>query len=87
MHLDWAKLLEARSRPEEALKEYLYVDILFPGPKTSPEALLHASICQEQLGQIPEAKTTLQRLVDLFPNTPEAQKAAQRLQEFGKSAE
>jgi len=87
VHLDWAKLLEARSRPEEALKEYLYVDILFPGPKTSPEALLHASICQEQLGQIQEAKATLQRLVDLFPNTPEAQKAIQRLQEFGKSAE
>jgi len=86
LHLDWAKLLEARNRPEEALKEYLYVDILFPGPKTSPEALFRASVCQEQLGRIEEAKATLRQLVEMFPNTPEAQKAAQRLEQFGKPA-
>ena len=79
LHLDRGKLLEVRGHPELALKEYLYVDILFSDPRISPEALLRASICQEQLGKEGEARRLLERLVKMYPDAPQTRQARESL--------
>jgi TolA-binding protein len=84
LHLDRGRLMEVRGQPEEALKEYLYVDILFPDPRTSPSALLRGSIIQEQLGKKNEARQMLERLAKMYPDAPEARQAQERLKLLGK---
>ncbi len=87
VHLDRGKLLEARGLIQEALKEYLYVDILFPGPKTSPEAILRGADIQKRLGKEKEARDMLERLVQTYPDAPEAQQARLRLRDLLSQAE
>ncbi len=79
LHLDRGKLLQTRGQPEQALKEFLYVDILFPDPRTSPEALLHASQCQEELGREEEARKSLEQLISQYPESSQAGQAQVRL--------
>ena len=79
LHLDRGKLLQMRGDPKSALKEFLYVHILFPDPRTSPESLLRASQCQEELGRTEEARETLEQLINDYPETPQARQAQVRL--------
>ena len=65
---------------DEALREFLKVDILYNAPTWQAAALLQAGKVHEQLAQWTEAAETYQRLASKFPDDPSALEAGKRLE-------
>ncbi|MDW8077716.1 MAG: tetratricopeptide repeat protein [Thermoguttaceae bacterium] len=63
-----------------ALREYLRLEILFPKSPFVPAAVLQAAKCYEYLGLVDEAKRQLRRVLELWPESPYAVKAKERLE-------
>lgn len=74
--LQRADMDRAKGDVKKALIDgYLRTAILFRDVKSAqPEALLKASECFQQLGQLPYAEKMRKRLLDGYPQSPEAQK-------------
>lgn len=51
----------------------------FPDNPKAPDALRNVANCQRDLGQADSAKTTLKRLIKLYPSSSAAQKAREQL--------
>ncbi|MBN2475571.1 MAG: tetratricopeptide repeat protein [Pirellulales bacterium] len=64
---------------ETAIREYLPVEILYGYPTWQALALLQAGKCHEELGEREEAASLYTRIVTVYPNTPSAGLADQRL--------
>jgi len=64
-----------------ALSEYLRLEILYAYPTWQSAALLQAGKCHELLGEGKEATELYRRIVTLYPDTPFAKEASQKLQD------
>jgi TolA-binding protein len=71
---------------ENALDEYLKVDIGYDFPYWQSAALYHEGTCQESLGQPTAARKTYTRLLTQFPESEFAPKAKERLAALPKLA-
>ncbi|MFG0257632.1 MAG: tetratricopeptide repeat protein [Phycisphaerales bacterium JB043] len=72
--------LFAQERHEEAIREFLRVDVLYDYPEWSAAALYEAGQCFIALRRLPEARDQFQRVVDNHADTSWGQLAAQRLE-------
>ncbi|MHC4975656.1 MAG: tetratricopeptide repeat protein [Planctomycetota bacterium] len=72
--------LFAQQKHEEAIREFLRVDVLYDYPEWSAAALYEAGQCFIALRRIPEARDQFQRVVDNHAETRWGQLAAQRLE-------
>ena len=57
---------------DDALRAYLLVDSLYEHPQWQSLALLQAAKCHLQLGDQDTAKNTCNRLLETFPDSPQA---------------
>lgn len=78
-----ADILEQQDRPEDALARFLEIQRLHPTAARVPDALFRAGRLQRDLGQIDEARSTLQRIMNTYPETPVAALARELLEEIG----
>lgn len=66
----------------EALKQYTRLAEQFKNGTSAPDALLKAAICLIQLQRKPDAKATLNKIVDLFPQYSDMPKVKDMLKEL-----
>ena len=71
--------LFAQRRHEEAVREFLKVDILYAYPEWSAAALYEAGRCLAQLEKPEEARRQFQQVTDRFKDTEWANLAARQL--------
>ncbi|MBL8013203.1 MAG: tetratricopeptide repeat protein [Candidatus Omnitrophica bacterium] len=63
-----------------AVKLYLVVDVLYNDPEFAPKSLLRAAvILEEQLNNKTEAMNAYNKIVQVYPNSPEAQSAREKI--------
>jgi len=77
--IDQANAALVSGRPEPALSALDQYDQVYRQPRFAPEALYLRMEALAQLGRRPEANRVAQRLVDGYPNSPQAAKARFRL--------
>jgi tol-pal system protein YbgF len=65
-----------------ALSEFERVERKYPESDKMVSALFKAARCQQELGNVPQARALFQRIVDEFSESFEADAAARRLQEL-----
>jgi len=70
---------------EAAIREYLPVKILYAYPPWQALALLQAGKCHERLGELKEAAKLYGEIIELYPDTPSAEPAGQRLAELSET--
>jgi TolA-binding protein len=68
-----------QKRYQEALREFLKVEILYAFPRWQADALLEAGKCHENLQENSRAVETYNRILEKYPNTPAAERASERL--------
>ncbi len=71
-----------QQRFEEALTEYLRVDVLHDFPEWQAYGLLQAAKCYASLARYQPASETYTRLIVKFPQSEPAQQAHKRLEEI-----
>ena len=64
---------------QAAYREYMKVDILYAYPTWQAGAVLQAGKCHELLGDAKQATDLYDRVLKVYPNTPFAEQATQRL--------
>ncbi|MCC6359719.1 MAG: tetratricopeptide repeat protein [Phycisphaerales bacterium] len=77
--------LFARRQYEDAVREFLKVDILYAYPEWSAAALYEAGRCLEQLNKLAEARTQYATVVEKHAKTKWADLAAERLKVMPKT--
>jgi tol-pal system protein YbgF len=82
-HFFQADILTLQDRPEDALAKFQEVQRLFPTAARVPQALYRIAELQQELGQIEEARATLERIVNTYPDDLVAQLAREKLREIG----
>lgn len=70
---------EKASSPERAASLFKRAFDEHPAGNVAADSLLHLASCQLQLRRSPQARTTLQQLVQRFPGSPQAEAAQTRL--------
>jgi tol-pal system protein YbgF len=76
-------ILVQQSRPEDGLAAFLQVQTLYPTAPRVPDALYRAAIIQRELGRNDDAKATLQRIINTYPDASIAMLARDLLAEIG----
>jgi tol-pal system protein YbgF len=71
-----------RRQFKEALPEFTKVTTQYPQSAKMPDALLKIGYCQVELGDRTAARTSLQQVMKLFPDTTAARLASQRLEQL-----
>jgi tol-pal system protein YbgF len=69
-------------RIEDAIEGFMRVPQMYPASPRVPEALYRAAILHQELGDIEEARTLFERVINGFPDSDVAEPAQQRLQEI-----
>ncbi len=69
-------------RIEDAIEGFMRVPQMYPASLRVPEALYRAAILHQELGDIEEARTLFERVINGFPDSDVAEPAQQRLQEI-----
>jgi len=64
---------------QEALREYMKVDIVYKFPELQASALYQAGVCQEELQRWKDAAKTYDEMLKKFPDSEHAAKARERL--------
>lgn len=82
-HFFLADILVQQDRPEDALAAFQEVQQLFPTHERVPAALFRMARLQLDLGDEDEAKRTLERIVNTYPDNPMAMIARDLLEEIG----
>jgi TolA-binding protein len=77
-HLGVAETFRAENDLIEAARHYLKFETLYPQSDSLHLALFRAGLCLEMAGRPAEAAHVYQRLLDRFPDTPEAATARTR---------
>lgn len=67
-----------QKRFQEALREFLKVEILYAFPQWQSGALLEAAKCHESLQEWPRAAETYNRIIEKYPKSPHAAEASER---------
>lgn len=83
VHFYLADILEQQDRPEDALEAFLQIPTLYPTASRVPDALYRAARIQVDLGDTEEARGTLQRLMNTYPDSGVASLAREMLDELG----
>jgi tol-pal system protein YbgF len=78
-----ADILDQQDRDEDALAAFQEIQTLFPTAPRVPDAMIRVARLQRDMGNIEEARTTLQRIVNTYPNTSAALLARDMLEEIG----
>ena len=68
-----------QKRYQEALREFLNVEILYASPQWQSAALLEAAKCYESLQEWNRAVETYKRILDKYPQSSHVSEASQRL--------
>lgn len=77
--------LFAQKRHEDAVREFLRVDILYAYPEWSAAALYEAGRCFEEMNRIAEAREQYGQVLERFGRTEWARQASQRLERLATS--
>jgi TolA-binding protein len=67
-----------QKRFQEALREFLKVEILYAFPQWQSGALLEAAKCHESLQEWPRAAETYNRILEKYPKSSHAAEASER---------
>jgi TolA-binding protein len=78
-----ADILVQQDRPEDAIEALLEIQRLDPTAERVPDALYRVAILHRELGNIAEARSTLQRIINTYPDAPMALLARDLLEEIG----
>jgi len=78
-----ADILVQQDRPEDALEAYEEIQRLWPTHARVPDALLRIGLLQRDLGDTDDARATLERLINSYPESSSAQLARIFLDEIG----
>lgn len=81
-HFHLADLLTQQDRPEDALERFLEIPALYPAAPRVPEALFRIARLQADVGETEEARSTLERLINTYPETGLASLARDLLDEL-----
>jgi tol-pal system protein YbgF len=82
-HFYLADILTQQDRPEDALEAFLEIQRLFPTATRVPMALYRIAVLQDELGEVEDAKATLERIMNTYPDAPIAMLAREKLSELG----
>ena len=82
-HFFLADILDLQDRPEDALAAFQEVQQLFPTHERVPAALFRMARLQIDMGDEDEARLTLERIVNTYPDDPMAMIARDLLEELG----
>jgi tol-pal system protein YbgF len=77
-----ADILVQQDRPEDAIEALLEIQRLHPTAARVPDALYRVAILQRELGNIEDARSTLQRIINTYPDAPMALLARDLLEEI-----
>ncbi len=83
-HFYLADILYQQNRLQDALDAFAEIPELFPTAARVPEALYRMGLIQNELGNTEEARATLQRVVNTYPDSEAATLAAAKLREIGR---
>lgn len=81
-HFHLADLLTDQDRPEDALERFLEIPALYPAADRVPDALFRIAQLQVDMGNDDEARGTLERLINTYPETGLASLARDLLEEL-----
>jgi tol-pal system protein YbgF len=77
-----AETFYVRRQFKDALPEFLKVTTQYPQSAKMPDAMLKIAYCQQELGDKVTARTSLQKVLQQFPDTTAARLASQRLDQL-----
>ncbi len=83
-HYYLADILYQQNRLQDALNAFNEIPQLFPTAVKVPDALYRMGSIQNELGNTAEARATLQRVVNTYPDSDAATLAADKLREIGR---
>lgn len=83
-HYYLADILYQQNRLQEALDAFGEIPELFPTAAKVPDALYRMGSIQQELGNAAEARATLERVVNTYPDSDAATLAADKLREIGR---
>jgi tol-pal system protein YbgF len=83
-HFYLADILYQQNRLQDALDGFGEIPELFPTATKVPDALYRMGLIQNELGNTSEARATLQRVVNSYPDSEAATLAAAKLREIGR---
>ena len=78
-----ADILVQQDRPQDAIEALLEIQRLYPTAARVPDALYRVATLQRELGNTDEARSTLQRLINTYSESPMALLARDLLEEIG----
>ncbi len=81
-HFFLADILAQQDRPQDAIAAFLEIQRLYPTAARVPDALYRVAILQRQLGNNAEARATLERIINTYPDAPMAMLARDLLEEI-----
>ena len=79
------EIYEKREAYYDAARAYMRIAILLMHERLSPESLWRAGQCFEKAGKVEQAKKAYSELVTDFPDSDQAEKAKERLQQLAVS--
>ena len=82
-HFNLADILTQQDRPEDALEAFQEIQVLFPTAARVPDAMYRIALLQIELGDTEQAKTTLERIMNTYPDASVAMLARDTLADIG----
>lgn len=82
-HFLLADILTQQDQPEEALEAFGAIPELFPTASRVPQALYRMALLHEELGDIDEARSILERIMNTYPDDLVSMLAREKLREIG----
>lgn len=81
-HFYLADILVQEDRVDDALEAFLEIPQLFPTAAKVPDAMYRTALLQIELGRSADARATLERVVNTYPNSGVATLAREKLREI-----
>jgi tol-pal system protein YbgF len=82
-HFYLADILSQQNRPQDALKAFQDIPQQFPTAERVPDSLYRIALLQDEMGDRAQAKATLERIMNTYPEAPVALLAREKLREIG----
>jgi tol-pal system protein YbgF len=81
-HFFMADILVQQNRPEDAIEAFTEIQRLYPTAARVPDALYRVAILQRDSGNTAQARATLERIINTYPDAPMALLARDLLEEI-----
>ncbi len=82
-HFFLADILTQQDRAEEAMAKFQEIPQLFPTADRVPDALYRIAVLQIEAGDVDAAKSTLERIMNTYPDAMISMLAREKLREIG----